>query len=152
MKKIVYFLKGIIMRLLVPSLYSAIIFLIIGVLMISIPLYSVLRHSSYIETSAKIIEIGEEDGVSYAIYEFETDNGIVDVESLFVSGNINESTVIKYNPDNPEEFDIGSQKESHLSLIFGIFFTFFGVKQFYNTVKTIKEINDDNSIEDSLNI
>ncbi len=117
------------------------IMLLVGIFLVGSSLGSFILHHNYIETEATIVDskYDKETKEYYPVYEYEYNGKTVRVESHYGDDKIEigKIDIIKYDPDNYEIFDVGSNELDVTFLIMGGILIAISAMFIYGIVKAL---------------
>lgn len=116
-----------------------------GLFIFLVSFISFIRDRSFIETTAVVVDIREDDSSDfyYPILEYSVKGKKIKGEGFPVSDKneitIGSEKIINYNPKKPNVFDEGSKKDGVLSLILSIVTLSFAIFGLVGIIKLFKE-------------
>lgn len=89
-----------------------------------------VKYSNYVETTATVVSHVAHGDDTYCVYRFEVDGTVYEVQGGVANGGssvpkIGDTATIKYNPENPMDFRIGT--EGRFFLAFGSIALYIGL-------------------------
>ena len=141
----------------IPRMIVSILLLLIGSFMLFVTVGSMYYSTYYIETTAKVVDIHYDAEMKKynPVYEFRYKGETVTVNGMPYTDSpdeivIGEKTVISYDPDDYKNFDIGTQKDTKILFVLGLFFVITSGGFLYGLYKTFKQyikMKKNNNIE-----